>query len=82
MYTFQLPPQQIHSQQAKLDHYKEQTDEILETTHDLLLAYNVASEYSQADAAYYLDMYCWLNSRYDYVMEYAMTFIPFNHATR
>jgi hypothetical protein len=81
MYTFQLPQQKISVRQVKLDHYKEQTDEMLETTSNLLLAYDLVKDYSQADASYYMEMYHWLNSRYDYVMGYAMDFIPFSHAT-
>ncbi|MDO1446270.1 hypothetical protein Q0590_08405 [Rhodocytophaga aerolata] len=87
MYTFQLPPQQtnqarfVRPAQAKLDHYKEQTDEMLETTHELLLAYDLVKDYSKQDASYYLEMYHWMNARYDYVMSYAMSFIPVSHAT-
>jgi hypothetical protein len=82
MYTFQLPPQRIHPHQAKVDHYKEQTDEMLETTSKLLLAYDLVKDYSQADANYYRDMYNWLNSRYDYVLGYALTFIPYSYESR
>ncbi len=82
MHIYQLPPQQISPRQAKLDHYKEQTDDMMETTHEMLLAYDLVKDYSRADAAYYMDMYEWLNSRYDYVLGYGLTFIPFNYETR
>ncbi len=76
MYTFNIPPKKVSTCQAKLDFYSEQTDELLETSRELRLAHELVKSYSVEDAAYYLQMYVWLNRRYDYVMEYSLTFIP------
>jgi hypothetical protein len=82
MYTFSIPPQSNYNRrQAKIDLYSDQTDELLATSQQLRLAHDLVSDYSQVDAAYYLQMYIWLNTRYDYIIDYSFSFIPYPYAT-
>jgi hypothetical protein len=77
MSVLTLPPQNIKRRQAKIDHYKEQADELMQTTHRLLLAYELVRPYNKDEASYYMDMYLWLSMHYmDYVMACSMTYIP------
>lgn len=68
MYTFNLPAKNeavmLQSRcKAKLEYYEQQTDEWLETSRELRLTHELVKSYSHEDAAYYLNMYVWLNRR-------------------
>jgi hypothetical protein len=64
------------SVEARIGFYSDQTEELLQTSKELFLAYELLKEYSSVDAEYYYGMYTWLNHRFDYVLPNALTFTP------
>jgi hypothetical protein len=73
MHQVSPPPKCL---KERIDFYSDQTEELLQTSKELFLAYELLREYSSVDAEYYYGMYTWLNHRFDYVLPNALTFIP------
>ncbi|QHT68967.1 hypothetical protein GXP67_21095 [Rhodocytophaga rosea] len=60
----------------RLNFYNEQAEQLARLMSDLQLARQIAWQYSKADAVYYLEMERYLQSKFDYILPNALSYIP------
>ncbi len=60
--------------EEKRKFYECQYNELKQANNDLALAYKLVKPYSQAEAKYYFEMFEWMNSRYEFVIDYSFQY--------